>query len=65
MGSNDRNHTIHRLATPFILAGGLLSTQCGAPDAASLPGPQAKEAVSRPASLVGMDGPFAAAKAGE
>jgi uncharacterized repeat protein (TIGR01451 family)/MYXO-CTERM domain-containing protein len=65
MGSNDRNHTIHRLATPFILAGGLLSTQCGSPDAASLPGPQAKESVSRPASLVGMDGPFAAAKAGE
>lgn len=65
MGSNDRNHTIHRLATPFILAGGLLSTQCGAPDAVPLPGPQGKEAVSRPTPLVGMDAAYKATKVGE
>ncbi len=65
MGSNERNHSIHRLATPWILAGGLLSTQCGPPEMTSLPGPQSKEEVSRPTSLVGMDGPFTAAKLGE
>lgn len=65
MGSNERNHSIHRLAAPWVLAGGLLSTQCGPPVPESLPGPQAKEEVSRPASLLGMDGPFVATKLGE
>jgi len=65
MRSNERNHTMHRLATPWILAGGLLSTQCGPPIPEVLPGPQGKEEVSRSASLIGMDGPFTAAKLGE
>ena len=65
MGSNERNHTMHRFATPLILAGGLLSTQCGPQMSETLPGPQGKEQISRPAALVGMDGPFTATKLGE